>query len=247
VRGPSTDLRADLVREVSTKRNFRTAETVSSRFGRGGLRSAGVRRRVSLARWGPRGYPVSTMRWVERHRRRRADKKQRRDEKRKQSLRPRIAEAGRAVVPATERVLIQAIGAVSFLPPAPAASPSSMRSRLSTVLHSLGRPYGSYIIATDEHLILLPQRSEGRADLTVPLASISGAWCRHNKFVYVPTGYSSVSIPEHVEIWMYIPGDAERRRLTLKVSRPWLSEAAELCTAFGALKEPSDFWERAGG
>jgi hypothetical protein len=180
------------------------------------------------------------MRWFEQYRRRRTDKKRRRDEKRKQSLRPRIAEAARAVVPSTEHVLIQAVGDVSFLPSAPPTPRWSMRGRLSAMWRSLGRGYRSYIFMTDRHLIVLRQSSQVSADLTVPLARIGGAHCRHNKFVWVPMGYSNVTVPEHVEIWIDVPGDAE---VAVRVSRPWLSEAAEFCTTLRAIKEPSDFWE----
>jgi hypothetical protein len=177
------------------------------------------------------------MRWLEQLRRRRDDRKRHRDEKKKQSLRPRIAEAVRTVIPSTGPVLIQAIGDVYF-PPWDQPSPWSVSDRRASAWRS-SHGHRSYIIATDQHLIVVRQRSHGEADLSLPLASIGTTRCRHNPFVYVPMVYSNVMVPEHVEIWIDLP---DRAGLRFKVSRPWLSEAKELCATLRAVKEPSDFW-----
>jgi hypothetical protein len=138
----------------------------------------------------------------------------------------------------TEPVLIEAIGDVNFPPPDAPTPPSSVFGRLTGAWRS-SRAHKSYIIATDKRLIVVRQRSHGEADLTVPLASVGTARCRRNPFVYAPMLYSNVTVPEHVQIWIELPGSAELR---LKISRPWLSEAADLCSTLRASKEPSDFW-----
>jgi hypothetical protein len=176
------------------------------------------------------------MRWLEQLRRRRTERKQHRDERKKQYLRPRIAEEVRAVVPKSEPILVQAIGDVNCAPMAQPIPPWPAHDRLAAWRSSRPRQR-AYIIATDQHLILLRQRSQGERELSVPLASIGKATCHRTKPVYAPMVYSNVWYPAHVQLWIDLGGGAQLR---LKMFRPWLSEAEDLCRTLRA--EPTGNW-----
>jgi hypothetical protein len=163
------------------------------------------------------------MRWLDQRRRLRDEKNKQRDAKEKKALRPRIAEAVHSVVPPAETVRIEAIGRARCSPFDPSGPSMRLRDRLAAVWHNV-RGYRSYIVLTNEHLIVLRRRRPGGHVVTLPRRSIEGATCEHVDRSSTP--FVPGTIEEHFRIYVRASDHMEIR---LKLDRPWLTEAADLC------------------
>src|SRR4029453_124332 len=151
-----------------------------------------------------------------------AERRRIRDEKEKRFLRLRIAQAVAPVLPAGEQTAMEAMGYALLPPLHPLARSMRMRDRFEALWHRM-RAYESYIVPTEEHLIVVPGVLGWPGTVKMRTEDVDKWRSRRDEGAAMETPFPTTR--RYCRFWMTTVDGVD---LWLIVVRPWVSDAQEL-------------------